>query len=171
MYSGETKYERCPSTRLAMLDYLVERLTKNNISYAISYGTLLGAVRSQSLIPWTVDLDLAIPQLSSPKVQDFFRSQECFRGNVDDSVFHYWSNAPNTHYVHYGFFGLQSHTVYVDIYNLPLTANGKEVRVVGSPGKNTIPSYIIYPLNKKGAVIEGKWYATPRKPLVFLEAL
>jgi|EP00945_MAST-04E_sp_MAST-4E-sp1_P007092 hypothetical protein len=171
LLGGDAKYERCPSTRIGMLDYLIEKLREENISYAITYGTLLGALREKSIIPWTADVDLAIPDLKSSKVQSVFSSLECFYGDVGPGVFHFWSKAPNMQFVNYGFMGIQSHTVYVDVYSMPLSDDGKEVRVVGMSGKNEIPSYIIYPLNEKGAMIEGKWYTTPRRPEVFIEAV
>ena len=33
---------------------------EHNLSYAIIYGTLLGAIRNGTIIPWTQDIDIAI---------------------------------------------------------------------------------------------------------------
>ena len=46
-----------------MLGWVVDALDANGVGYFLAWGTLLGAVRNQSIIPWTVDVDLAIPEL------------------------------------------------------------------------------------------------------------
>ena len=43
-----------------LLDDIVWAMNTLNIEYRIVYGTALGAVRSQTIIPWTRDIDIAI---------------------------------------------------------------------------------------------------------------
>jgi hypothetical protein len=165
-----SRFERCPSTRLAMLDYLGNKMNQHNISWCITYGTLLGAVRSHRVIPWTADVDFGIPDLSDGRVQSVLRNIECFYGNVDPNVFHFWSKAPAVHAIHYGFLNIQSHTVYVDVYGLQKVGGGR-VHLVGMDGEGNLPENIIFPIRKKGVLLEGKWYPTPNHPEVLLDAV
>lgn len=48
--------------RLAtLLQFYVEFCTKHGLQYWVEFGTLLGAVRHQNLIPWDYDLDVGMP--------------------------------------------------------------------------------------------------------------
>ena len=47
-----------------MLEDFKRALGNMGIEYRLVFGTLLGAVRSQAIIPWTFDIDLAISKLA-----------------------------------------------------------------------------------------------------------
>eukprot|EP01116_Phalansterium_solitarium_P002153 TRINITY_DN12015_c0_g1_i1.p1 TRINITY_DN12015_c0_g1~~TRINITY_DN12015_c0_g1_i1.p1 ORF type:complete len:345 (+),score=60.21 TRINITY_DN12015_c0_g1_i1:156-1190(+) len=44
-----------------MIFFLTEALEQAKITHWVSYGTLLGSVRNQSIIPWTSDVDIVVP--------------------------------------------------------------------------------------------------------------
>ncbi|KAL9971116.1 hypothetical protein ACROYT_G023603 [Oculina patagonica] len=52
----------CSAVLGKMLTDFKWALNKLGLEYRVVYGTLLGAVRSQAIIPWTYDIDIALPK-------------------------------------------------------------------------------------------------------------
>ena len=52
--------EKVKKIELVIMDYFVDFCKKNNLTYYIMYGTLLGAVRHKGFIPWDDDIDVAM---------------------------------------------------------------------------------------------------------------
>ena len=50
----------CGTVLFQMLKDITWALTQLGVDYRVIYGTLLGAVRSQTVIPWTCDVDIAL---------------------------------------------------------------------------------------------------------------
>jgi hypothetical protein len=68
-----------PQTREAMLVWFTTLLNAHNIRYFLGWGTLLGAIRNQRIIPWTCDVDLILPDLwtSRSQARSFFAEFVC----------------------------------------------------------------------------------------------
>ncbi len=45
-----------------LLDDIAQFCEKENISYFLFYGTLIGAIRHNGFIPWDDDIDIAMPR-------------------------------------------------------------------------------------------------------------
>ena len=179
---GSVAMERCPSTRIGMLDYIGDRMDKADIEWALLYGSLLGAVRDRSVIPWTADVDVGVKMLSADRVQAFFQGLEreegsCFtsshrlhHSDVNARVFHLFPRAPHIDTIHFGWGMMQTEGVYLDVYGMyeeESTGKGKKAKIWGS-ALYTYDYNAVFPLNKTGAELEGRRYPTPRMPNLFL---
>lgn len=59
-----------------LIKVMAELFRKANIQYFAAYGTLLGALRHQGLIPWDDDIDVAISELAEAKFLELTKAFE-----------------------------------------------------------------------------------------------
>ena len=125
-------YYTPPEVKKELIDFferVIILLDEFNIKYTISYGSLLGAVRHQDIIPWDDDIDIDIPDIYINKLL----SPE-FMKRLDDSkceilVNHYNGLADNKPLVIKIFDKLGSETGYkwkfpfIDIFIVTLENN------------------------------------------------
>lgn len=53
--------------------------TENNLKYYLAYGTLLGAVRNQKIIPWDDDVDVIMPREDYMKLLEIFPTESNYK--------------------------------------------------------------------------------------------
>ena len=74
----EISFEELKTIELNMVKYLNRICRKNDISYYIVGGTLLGAVRHKGFIPWDDDIDVAMPRREFEKLQSVMSKEKGF---------------------------------------------------------------------------------------------
>jgi len=78
--SLRTPYGCCSDYMLLMLKDITEWLDQQHIPYFITYGTLLGAVRENDIIPYTQDMDIVVDRAYWPQLQRGIEALENFGG-------------------------------------------------------------------------------------------
>lgn len=68
------------SIQLNMLKKIDQFFKEHNIEYVLCAGTLLGAIRHQSFIPWDDDVDIALPRT------DYMRLIDLMKNNTIDGI-------------------------------------------------------------------------------------
>jgi lipopolysaccharide cholinephosphotransferase len=65
--------KRLQNTEHEILDEFVRICEKNSLTYFLSQGTLLGAIRHQGFIPWDDDIDVGMPRNDYEKFLDIYQ--------------------------------------------------------------------------------------------------
>jgi lipopolysaccharide cholinephosphotransferase len=86
--------------QVEILDYIVDICSKNNLSYFLAGGTLLGAVRHKGFIPWDDDLDITMPRKDYNIFMDICTKESSSKfvlhcGKVDSKYFLEFSKVRN----------------------------------------------------------------------------
>ncbi|MDO4304345.1 MAG: LicD family protein, partial [Bacillota bacterium] len=93
--NGNTYLWRVQQIQIELLEEFDRICRKHGLSYNISFGTLLGAVRHKGFIPWDDDIDVTLPW------EDFNRLDEVMKFELDEEKYYYRcpSNEANNHLI------------------------------------------------------------------------
>lgn len=58
-----------------ILKFIDEVCRKNNLTYYLAYGTLIGAIRNHGIIPWDDDIDIMMPRDDYERFVSLFKKQ------------------------------------------------------------------------------------------------
>lgn len=64
------------TVELEILDYVAQVCEEHHLTYFLSYGTLIGAIRHQGFIPWDDDIDIAMPREDYNCLLDILRQEK-----------------------------------------------------------------------------------------------
>lgn len=121
---------------LSVLKEIHRVCEENNIAYAMSCGTMLGAVRHKGFIPWDDDLDIYMSYKNFKKFAKVFKSDTCFlqteKTDPDMPYVMYKVRKNNTQMTEKDFEKIDIHQgVWVDIFlyfDAPKSIKGKKIQ-------------------------------------------
>lgn len=84
--------EECRGIQMDILDQISKLCEKNNITYYLAYGSLLGAVRHKGFIPWDDDIDICLMREEYEKLLKILKTQKDipWLGVIDGEVKDYY---------------------------------------------------------------------------------
>ena len=98
------------SISLRLLVFFDEYCKRNDLTYYLAWGTLLGAVRHQGFIPWDDDIDLMMPR------NDYNRLKQISKNHPSDDICFYWTEQ-NGKFVNANF-RVTDNKTFVDVNNI-----------------------------------------------------
>ena len=104
---NEKDLAKVKKIELEVMNYFIDICNKNNLTYYLFYGTLLGCIRHKGFIPWDDDIDVAMPP------EDYLKFLDIMQKEKSDK--YYLQNINNTKYCSFIFSKIRKyHTTMVE---------------------------------------------------------
>ncbi len=76
MYNRKVTGQELRDIQLQILDAIVSYCSVNGLTYFLSHGTLIGAIRHNGYIPWDDDIDIAMPRYDYEQLLQSFSHEK-----------------------------------------------------------------------------------------------
>ena len=130
--------QQCDALLLAIFDKMCK---KHGLTYWLTYGTLLGAVRHKGFIPWDDDMDVAMPREHFDKLVPILKSEFEGKGfTISDS------DSPSL--IGFGYQHLKTGT-WLDVFPVDTYSSSQELSQVEEQLKSKIDEYRLFTTKKK----------------------
>ena len=127
----ELTLEECIEIRKTLLHEFHRYCEEHKIRYSLGYGTLLGAVRHNGMIPWDDDIDVLVPRIDFERLNELNNRSDC----KDRYQFISHKNHPEiktkiAYYIDFNtitetaYKSNEYHGVHIDIYPVDVVPNG-----------------------------------------------
>lgn len=118
---------------IEMLEYIDDICRKNNITYFISGGTLIGAVRHKGFIPWDDDLDIEMPFKDYKKFIKLMKEEDKYNVNspYDDDYYYFFTKITDkrTFLKEMNFKKIDTMGVFIDIFPIFNVPDAEKERI------------------------------------------
>ena len=153
-------------TLMDLVDKVTRVLTEHNITYVLTYGSLMGSYLMHDMLPWDDDVDIYVHNDTKAKVMEIFKSGK-----------HYGISGHH-HYKHPGYlfkvFFLKSNHAgkypwrwpFIDLVSYIHV--GKNIKAVERHVNLQVPKSTFYPFHVRP--FGPLWLNVPKEPSVFLAA-
>lgn len=82
--------EEIKQYQMEMLEYLDRVCRENSLTYSLSFGSLLGAIRHQGYIPWDDDVDIILPYYDYVKLLELLKKDGKYDVAIPGETKNYW---------------------------------------------------------------------------------
>ena len=152
-----TDWDKYRKTRY-LFDSVVTVLNKHRIGYWAMFGTLLGIIRDQGILPWDYDVDLAIDyqeayRLNNPVVKkDLAKLGLCIKKSKNNTFKIYFlddlpDNSPDNYYMAKTHLDIYQYQDIDGIMSRSCKNNWYPMKCYPGISQDKIPSNWVYPLN------------------------